>query len=81
MKLILKRIPRTVAAQGLEDEHPTFVAAEDERTGPFALHTEDGQVLPCQVRTSMDSVGRHEPVRLTVIFTVDGKNLLVEGDV
>lgn len=48
--------------------------------GPFALHTEDGKMLPCQVSTSMDSCGGGHPVKLTVIFTVDGDNIKVEGD-
>lgn len=47
--------------------------------GPFALHTEDGTILPSQLSTNMASDGQG-PVRLIVVFTVDGLNLVVEGD-
>jgi hypothetical protein len=80
MKLVLKRLPRMMVVRALEDGHPKFVEAGSENTGPFALHTEDGQILPCQVSTTMNSSGRFDPVQLTVTFTVDGTNIRVEGD-
>ena len=80
MKLVLKRIPRMVEIQTLEDQYPQLVPSESENNGPFALHTEDGQILPCQVSTTMKSSGRFDPVQLTVTFTVDGTNIRVEGD-
>ena len=77
MKLVLKRIEKTVEVTALSDPEPRHVNAG--YPGPFALHTEDGQVLPCQVSTNMES-SRGEPVRLTVVFNVDGRDLVVEGD-
>lgn len=76
MKLILKRMERA---------ERTYVAGEEFFQGgarlpePFALHTEDGQMLPCQVSTSMNSDGG-APVKLTVTFIVDGDKVKVEGD-
>ena len=56
------------------------VARDGEIPGPFALHAEDGQMLPCQVSTIMESSGGGRPVKLTVTFTVDGDQIKVEGD-
>lgn len=56
------------------------VERDGEILGPFALHAEDGQMLPCQVSTSMESTGGGRPVKLTVTFTVDGDQIKVEGD-
>lgn len=80
MKLILKRVETVVEVQALEDAEPRLYPTGDAKAGPFALHSEDGMILPCQISTSMSSTGRHEPVTLTVTFRVDGKNLLVKGD-
>jgi hypothetical protein len=79
MKLILKRIEKTVEVSALSDSEPRHVAVG--LPGTFALHTEDGEMLPCQVSTRMDSSGRGHPVTLTVTFTVDGDKLKVQGDV
>lgn len=78
MKLVLRRIERTVEATSVSDtgqrHYPTG------QPGPFALHTDDGTLLPCQVSTSLDSSGCGHPVRLTVTFTVDGDRIRVQGD-
>ncbi|SDT52547.1 hypothetical protein SAMN05216222_4884 [Pseudomonas prosekii] len=55
------------------------VEREGGMPGPFALHTEDGQILPCQVSTVMDSKGARPPT-LVVTFTVDGDQVKVQGD-
>ncbi|MGS0546541.1 hypothetical protein ACU8WE_28905 [Pseudomonas parakoreensis] len=47
---------------------------------PFALYTEEGEMLPCQVSTALDSKGARPPT-LTVTFTVDGDRIKVQGDV
>lgn len=77
MKLVLKRVEPRLDASSL-DEIRT-VSGEKTNNRPFALHTEDGQVLPCQISSIMVS----EPckmVELTVKFIIDGKNLRLEGD-
>ncbi|UQS92508.1 hypothetical protein M5C90_15760 [Pseudomonas chlororaphis subsp. piscium] len=56
------------------------VEREGDMPCPFALHAEDGQILPCQVSTNMDSEGARPPT-LTVTFTVDGDQIKVQGDV
>jgi hypothetical protein len=79
MKLILKRMERArvISAGSIQDG----VVFNDghELPAPFALHTEDGQMLPCQVSTSMNSDGG-APVKLTVTFIVDGDKVKVQGD-
>lgn len=78
MKLILKRIERAVDASSIHDEE---VFLDGRRIpGPFALCTEDGQVLPCQVSNALES-DYTNIARLTVTFLVDGKSVVVEGDV
>ncbi|NWB20096.1 hypothetical protein HX824_05760 [Pseudomonas sp. D4002] len=76
MKLILKRIEKTVPIQALCDAEPKHVGIGE--LGPFALHTEDGQILPCQVSTSMAS--ERSTCELTVVFKLDGDKIKVEGD-
>jgi hypothetical protein len=78
MKLILRQVAPEIDATSLSDEHRRYVLGEPEKHAPFALHTEAGEVLPCQVSTAMLSE-RGELVRLTVVFNVDGNNLCVEG--
>lgn len=78
MKLVLMRIEQTVEATSLSDTEPRLYPTG--QPGPFALHTEDGALLPCQVSTSLDSSGGGHPVRLTVTFTVDGDRIRVQGD-
>ncbi|WP_110951359.1 hypothetical protein [Pseudomonas bohemica] len=79
MKLILKRVAREIEVTALGDESRKFVAGKASKHSPFALHTEAGEVLPCQVSTNMASEAG-DLVRLTVVFTVDGESLRVEGD-
>lgn len=77
MKLILKRVgddPRMIRQLG---DHRPVEQIEDYR--PFGLHTEDGTILPCQVSTSMNSE-RGGPVQVTVVFTVNGRDLVIQGD-
>ena len=76
MKLILKRIEETATIQSLSEVEPRRLAIG--KPGPFALHTEDGQILPCQVSTNMAS--SHNGCELTVVFTLDGDKIKVEGD-
>lgn len=80
MKLILKRVAPEIDVTCLGDTSSRYALGEPDASSPFALHTESGDLLPCQASTSMLSEPG-EPVRLTVIFTVDGRNLVVEGDV
>lgn len=80
MKLILKRVAPEIDITCLGDTSSRYALGKPDASSPFALHTESGDLLPCQASTSMLSEPG-EPVRLTVIFTVDGRNLVVEGDV
>lgn len=79
MKLILKRLAPEVDVTCLGDSSSRFVLGKPDASSPFALHTESGDLLPCQVSTTMRSEPG-EPVRLTVVFTVDGDKLMVQGD-
>lgn len=80
MKLVLKRVAPDIDATCLGDASCRYVPGKPDSSSPFALHTESGELLPCQASTSMLSEPG-EPVRLTVVFTVDGRGLVVEGDV
>lgn len=80
MKLVLKRVQRQVEATSLHDEARRFLPTKTRAASPFALHTEDGRILPCQASTTLHSE-HGDVVRLTVVFTVDGDSLAVEGDV
>ena len=79
MKLILKRLNRDIEVTGLDSECRQYVPGGRDREAPFALHTEDGLVLPRQLSTTLHSEPG-QPVRLTVVFMVDGSDLAVEGD-
>ena len=80
MKLILKRVTPMIDARGIDDAAPVHVVSYGSRVlAPYALHSEDGQMLPCQVSTIMSSEP-NSPVRLTVTFTVDGDRVRVQGD-
>lgn len=79
MKLILKRVVPEIDVTCLSDASSRFVPGKPDTSSPFALHTEAGEVLPCQVSTTMHSEAGG-PVRLTVVFTVNGEGLMVEGD-
>lgn len=81
MKLILKR-----TGKDPRDHHiarPSHFPPLDPESikdfRPFALFTDSGEQLPCQVSTSMASTGEGF-VKLTVVFEVDGRGLMVEGD-
>lgn len=81
MKLILKRVgddPRLMTPM-LSSRRTRKSDEQSPDTRPFALHTEDGQFLPCQTSTSMTSNG-DGLVTVTVVFEVDGVRVLVEGD-
>jgi len=80
MKLILKQIAPDIEITSLGDSAKRYVPGKAIAASPFALHTEGGEVLPCQVTTSMRSE-RGQLVQLTVVFAVDGENLRVEGHV
>lgn len=79
MRLILKRVAPEIEVTSLGDSCPRFTHGKPDGSSPFALHTESGEMLPCQISTSMLSQPG-EPVRLTVVFNVDGHHLVVEGD-
>lgn len=80
MRLILKRVAPEIDVTCLGDTSSRYALGKPDASSPFALHTESGDLLPCQASTSMLSEPG-EPVRLTVVFTVDGRDLVVEGDV
>ncbi|MGO2711586.1 hypothetical protein [Pseudomonas helleri] len=75
----MKRIVPMIDARGLDDDKAVYFPDTEAEPGPFALHTEDGQILPGQVSTSMNSEPG-VPVKLTVTFTVDGDKITVQGD-
>ncbi|PNG87567.1 hypothetical protein [Pseudomonas putida] len=79
MKLILKRLSREIEVTSLDSECCRYVPGGRDHQAPFALHSEDGAVLPNQLSTTLHSEPG-QPVRLTVVFTVDGNKLTVEGD-
>lgn len=79
MNLILKRLVRDIEVTSLDDESRRYVPGRSDEQSPFALHTVDGVVLPSQVSTTLHSEPG-QPVRLTVVFIVDGNKLAVEGD-
>lgn len=79
MKLILKRVPVKIEPHILGGiDLAEFMGCVDKQ-GPFALYTEAGELLPCQVSTAMESKSG-DIVRLTVTFFVDGEKVRVEGD-
>lgn len=80
MKLILKRIERMVEVTSLGSGEARYIPGGSKIPGPFALHTEDGQILPLQASTSMES-DHTNVVRLIVTFVVDGDKIRIEGDV
>ncbi|SEE13532.1 hypothetical protein [Pseudomonas coleopterorum] len=79
MKLILKRVEPSIETTSLEDIGRRREIGSTIRARPFALHTEDGQVLPCQSSTTIVSLPC-SAVELTVKFIIDGKKLRLEGD-
>ena len=80
MKLILKRFggdPNRIRTRRLGDPAPIGPGRLPDAR-PFALHTEDGEVLPRQISASMTSEPGG-PVTVTVVFLVDGDRVSVEG--
>lgn len=78
MKLILKQVVPQLEITGLADAARRYTPGKPAKHALFALHTETGEVLPGQASTTMVS----EPgnlVRITVVFTVDGDTVRVEG--
>lgn len=78
MKLILKQIPSRIEVTALGDEPGLTVAGKPDAHALFALFTEAGDMLPCQVSTTLHSEAGGIP-KLTVTFTVNGKDVVVEG--
>lgn len=66
MKLTLKRVGEEPAPGELDYR-------------PFGLFTESGEMLPCQASTSLYCEPDNIP-QLTVVFNVDGRNVMIEGD-
>lgn len=66
MKLILKRCGEAPVNGSLDGR-------------PWGLHTEDGEILPGQQTTSLESNQSDFPV-ITVRFFADGQTVIVEGD-
>lgn len=79
MKLVLKRVEPRIETTSLDESEVRTIGGPPSNTAPFALHTEDGEALPCQVSTALVSE-RSSMVRLTVVFNVDGDKIRVEGD-
>jgi hypothetical protein len=78
MKLVLKRVERCIETTSLADSEVRTFGGVPSKGALFALHTDAGEQLPCQVSTSMLSEASG-PVRLTVVFIVDGDKIRVEG--
>lgn len=64
MKLILKRC----------GEKPKGIDGR-----PWALHSEDGQLLPCQVSVTLHSTADECP-KVAVVFQAIGGDFVIEGD-
>jgi len=79
MKLILKQISPQIEVTAVGDDSPSHVSGKPPAHALFGLFTEAGEMLPCQVSTTLHSeAGRGMP-KLTVTFSVDGRDLIVEG--
>lgn len=78
MKLILKQIPSRMDVTALGDEPGQTVPGKPDAHALFALFTEAGDMLPCQVSTTLHSEACGIP-KLTVTFSVNGKDVVVEG--
>ncbi|WP_206683083.1 hypothetical protein [Pseudomonas baltica] len=78
MELVLKQIASQIDVTTMKDPEPRFIPGETDKQSPFALYTDSGEMLPCQVSTALvsDAGGF---AQLTVVFTVDGDNLRVQG--
>lgn len=84
MKLIFKRVRRPAVDDCIEVTSLTETVRQYESPrrmpGPYALHTEDGQTLPCQISSTMHSDGDGGPVHVTIVFMLDGTQISVQGD-
>ena len=75
--MILKRVgddPRLLREYG---DGRSYRDIPDPR--PLALFDESGELLPCQISTSLIS-SSDCPLRVTVVFDVDGNNISIQGD-
>lgn len=77
MKLILKRVGEDPRLMRTLEDGREYRDIPDPR--PLALCAESGEQLPCQISTSLNSSGDH-PLRVTVVFDVDGNNVVIQGD-
>jgi hypothetical protein len=80
MKLILKRAGLNIRADQVFGDGGAITEVRkgiDDR--PMALHTEDGEMLPRQVSAVLHNEAGAPP-RLVVTFTVDGSDVIVQGD-
>ena len=78
MKLILRQVAPQVEVTRLADAEKRYTSGKPAKHARFALYTDAGEILPCQVSTAMVSEAG-DLVRLTVVFTVDGDSVRVEG--
>lgn len=78
MKLMLKRICPEIEVTAFGDSKRRYTPGSPCKSAPFALHMEDGTVLPNQVSTTLHSEPG-QPAQVTVVFTVDGDRLVVQG--
>ena len=78
MKLVLKQIASQIDVTTMKDPEPRYVPGETDKQSPFALYTESGEMLPCQLSTALVSDGGGI-AQLTVVFTVDGDKVRVQG--
>ena len=78
MKLILKQVTPQLEVTGLSDSSRRYTPGKPAKHALFALHTDAGDILPGQVSTTMVSEAGGN-VQLTVVFTVDGERVRVEG--
>lgn len=78
MKLTFKRICPEIEVTALGDAERHYTPGPPGKSAPFALHMEDGTVLPNQVSTTLHSEPG-QPAQITVVFTVDGDRLVVQG--
>jgi hypothetical protein len=77
MKLVLKRVgddPRLLRKYG---DGRSYRDIPDTR--PLALFVEGGEQLPCQISSSLISTA-DAPLRLTIVFGVDGNKISIQGD-
>jgi hypothetical protein len=79
MKLILKQIPPQIDVTSVSDQSPRHAPGKPDERALFGLFTEAGEMLPCQVSTTLHSEAGGGMPKLTVTFNVNGRDLIVEG--